>query len=176
MGDFLKQLGLGVLSFLIAIFLFSLVFDSQVRNQTMSVFDMATDEIGDVAKDVLPVEKEPASSLYDACLEDINQRIGILKQKAAKATSIRILESKHFTVLEDYEEYRDMWGWEDVGANKMLRPDLYDQSDAERTLVVLKVEHSVEGTDVAITTPLLCIDGKPTEHTELRLQVPMSLF
>ncbi|MBU0962569.1 MAG: hypothetical protein KKD48_01550 [Nanoarchaeota archaeon] len=109
-------------------------------------------------------------SLMTSCLNDINQKLNILKQKYD--ANVWILEYKKFETNEEAKEYLDMWGFstytilifEDI---KAINEDYLEFNHL--VIVLIKSRADLLEGPIIQTSPLVCVDGKLTESSKKRI-------
>ena len=141
--------------------------------------EFVEEKVSDIKNNSSKEKSSIEDILKESCLIEVNERIYYLKQRGTSSSRIKILESKQFYNTQDTIDYLHKWGFkekpgffESLSQGVLPYNDLYETQKYENireyddlTIVVIKAENRIEGTEVAITIPLLCLNGELTENS-----------
>lgn len=180
-----KQILISVIVLLAAMYVYSYITDSTVRSETKNVFSEVKSGVSSRVNQIEPIKKQQHLS-HSVCLADVGERIGYLKKRSSSTLRVNIIESKQFNQTEDVISYLEKWGFMGdsiIRDSIMPYPYLYEERNYfmidtptisehdDLTVVMMKMENTIEGTNVAVTTPLLCLNGQLTENSAKNFQV-----
>jgi len=107
------------------------------------------------------VEQDPSVS---SCLNQINKKLEIQKEKSVIKTNIYIKEYKKFSTKNEAENYLKEWGFSNYslyheGLNYRGPVDWMDYAQKDIIIALVKQEWSAEGQIISQLSPYLCVDG-----------------